>query len=277
MTARKVRHILDTIAGMFPDARCELNHNSPFELTIAVLLSAQCTDETVNKVTATLFQKYKTPQDYLRVPVSELENDIRRIGLFRNKAANIQKLCRLLIERHGGEVPSDHAALTALPGVGRKTANVVVSNAFGVPAIAVDTHVERVSKRLGLADEDDSVLEVEKKLMKKVPRDEWTITHHRLIFFGRYHCKAQNPNCAACPLIAECKVGKARLAAAGKGKAAGRGAGPASGRGAAKVSRSAGAAKAASGADGIAAGKTGSAAGPAGMTAGRAAEGGADR
>ncbi|MCC3376453.1 endonuclease III [Cohnella sp. REN36] len=213
MNATKMRHILDTIADLFPDAHCELNHRNPFELTIAVLLSAQCTDETVNKVTATLFEKYRTPEDYLSVPLEELENDIRRIGLFRNKAANIQKLCRILIDRFGGEVPREHAALTELPGVGRKTANVVVSNAFDVPAIAVDTHVERVSKRLAIAKPDDSVLEVEKRLMKLVPRDEWTITHHRLIFFGRYHCKAQNPKCDVCPLLDVCPEGKKRMKA----------------------------------------------------------------
>jgi len=214
MNAARMRQVLDTIAEMFPDARCELNHRNPFELLIAVVLSAQCTDETVNKVTATLFEKYKSPQDYIQVPLEELENDIRRIGLFRNKAANIQKLCRILLEQHQGEVPRTHEALTALPGVGRKTANVVVSNAFNVPAIAVDTHVERVSKRLGVAKPDDSVLEVEKKLMKLVPREEWTMTHHRLIFFGRYHCKAQNPKCDVCPLLDQCKEGKSRMKAA---------------------------------------------------------------
>ncbi len=211
MTKSQMRHILDAIGEMFPDAHCELNHSNPFELTIAVLLSAQCTDETVNKVTATLFEKYKKPEDYLAVPLEELEQDIRRIGLFRNKAKNIQLLCRMLLEEYGGEVPADHENLVKLPGVGRKTANVVVSNAFGQPAIAVDTHVERVSKRLAIAKEADSVLEVEKKLMKLVPRDEWTLTHHRLIFFGRYHCKAQNPQCPACPLLDVCKEGKKRM------------------------------------------------------------------
>jgi endonuclease-3 len=215
---QKMRHILDTLAEMFPDAHCELNHSNPFELTIAVLLSAQCTDETVNKVTASLFQKYKRPEDYLAVPLEELEQDIRRIGLFRNKAANIQKLCRILIDKYDGEVPQKHEQLVELPGVGRKTANVVVSNAFGVPAIAVDTHVERVSKRLAVAKPDDSVLEVEKKLMKLVPKDEWTITHHRLIFFGRYHCKAQNPDCPACPLLDLCKEGKLRMKPGAKTK-----------------------------------------------------------
>lgn len=211
MTQKLVRHILDTIGELFPDAHCELRHSNPFELTIAVLLSAQCTDETVNKVTLDLFQKYKRPEDYLAVPLTELEQDIRRIGLFRNKASNIQKLCQLLLDKFEGEIPEKHEHLVELPGVGRKTANVVVSNAFGVPAIAVDTHVERVSKRLGLVGWDDSVLEVEKKLMKKVPREEWTQTHHRLIFFGRYHCKAQNPQCTICPLLDNCREGKKRM------------------------------------------------------------------
>ncbi|MEC0124421.1 endonuclease III [Paenibacillus pabuli] len=211
MNAATVRHILETMEAMFPDAHCELNHSNAFELTVAVLLSAQCTDETVNKVTADLFQKYKSPADYLAVPLEELEQDIRRIGLYRNKAKHIQNMCRILIEQYGGDVPQEHDQLVTLPGVGRKTANVVVSNAFGVPAIAVDTHVERVSKRLALAGWDDSVLEVEKKLMKRVPRDEWTLTHHRFIFFGRYHCKAQNPQCHICPLLDICREGKKRM------------------------------------------------------------------
>lgn len=211
MNKAKVRHILDEIGKMFPDAHCELTHSNPFELTIAVLLSAQCTDETVNKVTKSLFRKYTTPEDYLAVPLEELEQDIRSIGLYRNKAKNIQKLCQLIIEKHNGQIPQEHSQLVELPGVGRKTANVVISNAFGVPAIAVDTHVERVSKRLGLAKADDSVLEVEKSLMKKVPLEEWTQTHHRLIFFGRYHCKAQNPQCDICPLLDVCREGKKRM------------------------------------------------------------------
>lgn len=196
---------------MFPEAHCELNHSNPFELVIAVALSAQCTDALVNKVTRNLFQKYKTPEDYLQVSIEELQEDIRSIGLYRNKAKNIQKLCRLLLDEYGGVVPRDRAELTKLPGVGRKTANVVVSVAFGVPAIAVDTHVERVSKRLGFCRWKDSVLEVEKALMKKVPLDEWSITHHRMIFFGRYHCKAQNPQCEICPLLDLCREGKKRM------------------------------------------------------------------
>ncbi|MCK6257479.1 endonuclease III [Fictibacillus sp. KIGAM418] len=207
----QIAYCLDTIGKMFPDAHCELNHSNPFELTIAVLLSAQCTDALVNKVTPGLFAKYKTPEDYLQVPLEELQDDIRSIGLYRNKAKNIQKLCELLLSVYGGRVPEDRDELTKLPGVGRKTANVVVSVAFGLPAIAVDTHVERVSKRLAICKWKDSVLQVEETLMKKVPKEDWGVTHHRLIFFGRYHCKAQNPKCPECPLLELCREGQKRM------------------------------------------------------------------
>ncbi|MEH6994623.1 endonuclease III [Neobacillus drentensis] len=207
----QIRFCLDKMGEMFPDAHCELVHSNPFELVIAVALSAQCTDVLVNKVTKELFKKYKTPEDYLAVSLEELQNDIRSIGLYRNKAKNIQSLARLLLDEYDGEVPKDRDELTKLPGVGRKTANVVVSVAFNIPAIAVDTHVERVSKRLGICRWKDSVLEVEKTLMKKVPKDEWSDTHHRLIFFGRYHCKAQNPQCPSCPLLELCREGKKRM------------------------------------------------------------------
>ncbi|OCA92783.1 endonuclease III [Pseudobacillus wudalianchiensis] len=207
----QIRYCLDTIADMYPDAHCELIHDNPFELVIAVLLSAQCTDALVNKVTKDLFKKYKTPEDYLAVPLEELQEDIRSIGLFRNKAKNIQKLCRMLIEEMNGEVPRTQDELVKLPGVGRKTANVVASVAFGVPAIAVDTHVERVSKRLGFCRWKDSVTEVEETLMRKIPKEEWSVTHHRLIFFGRYHCKAQSPQCEICPLLDLCREGQKRM------------------------------------------------------------------
>ncbi|MDA2381040.1 endonuclease III [Bacillus cereus] len=207
----QIRYCLDTMADMYPEAHCELVHDNPFELVIAVVLSAQCTDVLVNKVTRNLFQKYKTPEDYLSVSLEELQQDIRSIGLYRNKAKNIQKLCRMLLDDYNGEVPSDRDELTKLPGVGRKTANVVVSVAFGIPAIAVDTHVERVSKRLAMCRWKDSVLEVEKTLMKKVPMDEWGVTHHRMIFFGRYHCKAQRPQCEECRLLEVCREGKKRM------------------------------------------------------------------
>lgn len=207
----QIRHCLDVMAEMFPDAEGELVHSNPFELVIAVLLSAQCTDKLVNKVTADLFKKYKTPEDYLAVPLEDVENDIRSIGLYRSKAKNIQKLCRTLIDDYNGEVPQTKEELVKLAGVGRKTANVVASVAFNEPAIAVDTHVERVSKRLGICRWKDSVTEVENTLMRKVPRDEWSVTHHRMIFFGRYHCKARNPNCPECPLLDICREGKKRM------------------------------------------------------------------
>lgn len=211
LNKQQIRFCLDTMGEMFPEAHCELNHKNPFELVIAVALSAQCTDALVNKVTASLFEKYKTPEDYLAVSLEELQNDIRSIGLYRNKAKNIRNLSQMLIEEYGGILPQDRDELTKFPGVGRKTANVVVSVAFGEPAIAVDTHVERVSKRLGFCRWKDSVLEVEKTLMKKVPKEEWSATHHRMIFFGRYHCKAQNPQCEICPLLEVCREGKKRM------------------------------------------------------------------
>lgn len=211
LTKKQWEFCLEAIAEMFPHAHCELRHDNPFELLIATLLSAQCTDVLVNRVTAELFQKYKTPEDYIAVELEELQTDIRSIGLYRNKAKNIQALSRLLLEQFAGEVPADRDVLTTLPGVGRKTANVVVSNAFGIPALAVDTHVERVAKRLGMNRWKDTPLQVEEKIMRWTPREKWTDTHHQLIFFGRYHCKAQNPSCTKCPLLSLCREGKKRV------------------------------------------------------------------
>lgn len=210
ISKKKALEMLDVIDEMFPDAACELNHRNPFDLTIAVLLSAQCTDALVNRVTAQLFQKYHTPEDYIAVSLEELMDDIRSIGLYRNKAKNIQALCQILIEQYNGEVPTTHAELVKLPGVGQKTANVVVSVAFGVPALAVDTHVERVSKRLGMCRWKDNVKQVEETLCRIVPKERWTTTHHQLIFFGRYHCTARNPKCNDCPLLEDCREGKKR-------------------------------------------------------------------
>ncbi|NGP43744.1 endonuclease III [Bacillaceae bacterium SIJ1] len=202
---------IETMGEMFPEAQCELRHENAFELLIAVVLSAQCTDALVNKVTASLFQKYNRPEDFIAVPLEELQNDIRSIGLYRNKSKNIQKLSQQLLEQHSGEVPNSREALEALPGVGRKTANVVLSVAFNEPAIAVDTHVERVSKRLGICRWKDSVRQVEETLMAKLPPEAWSITHHRMIFFGRYHCKAQSPQCRECPLLDMCREGQKRM------------------------------------------------------------------
>jgi len=208
---KEIRFVLDTMGEMFPEADIELDFNNSFELVIAVLLSAQATDVSVNKVTKSLFKKYKTPEDYLSVPLEELQQDIRSLGLWRNKAKNIQKLCKTLIEDFDGKVPNTRKDLEKLAGVGRKTANVVLSVGFNTPAIAVDTHVERVAKRLGICRWKDSVLEVERTLMRRIPEEEWSVTHHRLIFFGRYHCKARNPNCEECPLLSLCREGKKRI------------------------------------------------------------------
>lgn len=211
LNKKQIQFCIDTMGKMFPNAHCELNHRNPFELVIAVLLSAQCTDALVNKVTSKLFAKYKCPEDYLSVTLEELQNDIRSIGLYRNKAKHIRSLCEILLEQYDGQVPRDRDELMKLPGVGRKTANVVVSVAFGIPAIAVDTHVERVSKRLGFCRYKDTVLEVEKTLMRKIKEEEWSQAHHRMIFFGRYHCKAQSPKCEICPLLDLCREGQKRM------------------------------------------------------------------
>lgn len=208
MIKKKQDRILNELDRLFPDAKCELEHTNELELLIAVMLSAQTTDASVNKLTKTLFQKYKTVEDYAYADIKELENDLKSIGLYRNKAKNVRLMANKLIDDYQGKVPRDHEALTTLPGVGRKTANVVMSEAFGYPAIAVDTHVERISKRLGFAKRDDSVLIVERKLMKTIPKDRWIKTHHQLIFFGRYHCKAMNPQCENCLLIDICKEEK---------------------------------------------------------------------
>lgn len=211
MIKTKQDRILNTFDEMFPDARCVLNHSNNFELLVAVMLSAQTTDESVNKLTSHLFQKYKTVDDYANASLPELESDLHSIGLYRNKAKNIKAMAVALQARFNGVVPASHDALISLPGVGRKTANVVMAEGFGYPAIAVDTHVERISKRLGFAKPEDTVLTVEKKLMKTIPKNRWIKTHHQMIFFGRYHCKAMSPHCKECPLVDLCKEKNKKL------------------------------------------------------------------
>lgn len=200
----RIKIILHEIDQLFPNAHCELNHRNPYELLVAVVLSAQTTDVSVNKITPKLFEKYPTPYDLAIADLKDIEQIIKQIGLYRHKARNIKSLAIKLIEDFNGVVPQNKKDLETLPGVGRKTANVVVSVAFNQPALAVDTHVERVSKRLKLAKRDDSVLTVEKKLCKVIPRDRWNKSHHQFIFFGRYFCKATNPNCDNCPLFDLC-------------------------------------------------------------------------
>ena len=201
----RVEQILQVLEEMFPNAECELNHTNGFELLTAVMLSAQTTDKSVNLLTDSLFKKYRSPEDYVAVDLHTLEQDLKRIGLYKNKAKNLKQMSQKIITDFGGNVPSSQEKLESLPGVGRKTANVVLSVWFHVPRIAVDTHVDRVSKRLKLAYLNDNVRQVEEKLMRKIPKDKWSSTHHKMIFFGRYHCTARNPKCDECNLKQLCR------------------------------------------------------------------------
>jgi endonuclease-3 len=201
---------------MFPDAVGELHSDSPFQLLIAVILSAQATDVSVNKATPALFKAYPTPEALAQAPIEDIIEKIKMIGLYRNKAKNIKACAQMLLDNYDGVVPNSREELIKLPGVGRKTANVVLGDAFGVPAIAVDTHVERVTKRLRICKLNASVTEVEATLMRKIPKDLWVKSHHTLIFFGRYHCTARSPKCEICPLLDMCQEGKDRLKAARK-------------------------------------------------------------
>ena len=194
---------LEILEETYRGAKPELRFSNPFELLIAVILSAQCTDKRVNITTARLFKKAATPAAIVALGISGLEEEIKDCGLFRNKAKNIMATCRTLVEEFGGEVPSDYDTLLKLPGVGRKTANVVTSVAFGRPAIAVDTHVFRIANRLKLA-VGETPLAVEKGLMKVIPREKWSAAHHWLIYHGRRICKANRPLCGECPLADVC-------------------------------------------------------------------------
>ncbi|MGN1277060.1 MAG: endonuclease III [Floccifex sp.] len=200
--------ILDEIEKIFPNAQCELHHESPFQLLVAVVLSAQTTDVSVNKVTPSLFQAYPTASEMAKANVKDVESYIHSIGLYKNKARSIVALSKALVEQFNEQVPSTYKELMSLPGVGRKTANVVRSVAFDIPSFAVDTHVQRVSKRLGLAKKEDSVEKVEEKLKRKIDRNRWNQGHHDMIFFGRYLCTSRNPKCVQCPFVSFCKKDK---------------------------------------------------------------------
>jgi len=200
---RNVEKILPILKKEYPDARCTLNFSTPLELLIATILAAQCTDERVNQVTEKLFKKYRRPQDYLKVELEELEEDIRPTGFFRNKARNIRECAAVLVREYGGKVPSEMEKLVELPGVGRKTANVVLGNAFGIPGIVVDTHVGRVAQRLGLTTRTDPV-QIEFDLMEIIPRKEWVDFSHQLVFHGRRVCSARKPLCERCLLKEYC-------------------------------------------------------------------------
>lgn len=203
MNDKRIEDILIILEKTYPNAECELKFNSSFELLVATMLSAQATDKKVNEVTAELFKKYNCPEDFLALNQLELENEIKVIGLYRNKAKNILAMCHELLQKHNGEVPSTMDELTALPGVGRKTANVVLSNAFNEPAIAVDTHVFRVSNRIGLT-KASNVLSTEKELMANIPKEKWSLAHHLLIWHGRRICEARKPKCNICPVAHLC-------------------------------------------------------------------------
>ena len=205
-TARATRTaaLLAALPKIYPDAHCELNHRNPLELLIATILSAQCTDKRVNLVTTELFKKYRSAADFATAPLADLEEAVKTTGFFRNKAKNIQACCRQLVEKHGGEVPRSMDELTALAGAGRKTANVVLGNAFDINVgVVVDTHVARLSQRLGLTRETTPE-KIEADLMKLVPQAQWTLFSHWLIWHGRRRCDARKPACAACELQTLC-------------------------------------------------------------------------
>ncbi len=203
------KNIVEKINSMYENAECELKFSSNYELLVAVILSAQCTDKRVNIVTSELFKEYNTPEKMITLSQAQLEQKIHACGFFRNKAKNILKCSKELIKKHGGEVPSDKEKLKSLAGVGEKTANVVLATAFLVPAIAVDTHVFRVSNRLGLAN-SSNVKKTQEQLEKLVPKKLWSATHYALVLHGRYVCKSQKPNCEGCELKTECKFFKSK-------------------------------------------------------------------
>ncbi len=205
ITKNNIDILFEYLDELFPDPKCELNFSNAYELVIAVMLSAQTTDKSVNKVTDVLFKRYPTLKELDDAPLSDIEDIIKSIGLYKNKAKNIKGITHDLLTRFNGEVPSDRELLTTLPGVGEKTAGVVRAVYFQIPELPVDTHVARIAKRLSLVKESDEPLEIEKKLKRIVPEDRWIKTHHQLIHFGRYFCKAKNPMCENCKISGFCK------------------------------------------------------------------------
>ena len=207
---KRVGKLITLLKKKYPDARCALNFTNPLELLIATILSAQCTDIRVNIVTRDLFKKYRSAEDYAKVKLEIFENDIRSTGFYKNKTKSIISCCKKIVEEHGGKVPSTMEELVELGGIGRKSANVILGNAFGIPGITVDTHVKRVSNRLALTGHQDPV-KIEYDLMELVPKREWTHFSHLIIFHGRYTCSARKPLCADCVVESHCpKVGVSR-------------------------------------------------------------------
>ncbi len=207
LTKEERNKVVQILLDTYPHAKAELNHNNAFELLIATILSAQCTDVRVNIVTKELFKVLKKPSDIDSINEKQLETMIKSCGLYKNKAKNIRATCKILEEKYNDEVPANIKTLTTLPGVGIKTANVVASNAFGIPAIAVDTHVQRVSNRLGFVI-SDNVTKTERDLQARIEKSLWTKMHHVLIFHGRYHCKARKPACSTCPVNTLCMMNR---------------------------------------------------------------------
>ena len=202
-----IEEIMKTLDLMFPDARCELIYHNSYELLVAIMLSAQTTDKAVNKVTPALFLEFPSIEALAQADYSSIENCIRSLGLFRNKAKNLKLMAHDVIAHYNGEIPKDFNSLTSLPGVGRKTANVFLAEFYQITRVPVDTHVERVTKRLGIVPMEASVVKAEKKIMEVFPMDKWIKLHHQFIFLGRYVCKALNPNCCLCRLANICQKG----------------------------------------------------------------------
>ena len=203
--------IIGHLDRLYPDARCELDHRNDYEMAVAVILSAQTTDASVNRVTPGLFERFPDPASLAAADQQEVEELISSLGLYRNKARSIIGFAKGVTERFEGRVPASMDELVSLPGVGRKCANVILAECHGIPSLAVDTHVSRVSKRLGLAYAKDTVDVIERKLCRKIPRERWIRTHHQMIFFGRYLCHARNPECIRCPFVKICHEKKKNL------------------------------------------------------------------
>lgn len=199
-----VDEILQHLDTLYPDAKCELHHRNNYEMAIAVILSAQTTDASVNRVTPALFEKYPTLSSLAQSDIKDVEQLISSLGLYRNKARSIRNFAREVTEGYDGEIPDTMEELVTLSGVGRKCANVILAECYGIPSLAVDTHVARISKRLGLVYQKDDVNTIERKLKKKIPEERWILSHHQMIFFGRYLCHARNPECKRCPFIEIC-------------------------------------------------------------------------
>jgi len=203
----RVKKILRILSRTYPDVKTALRHKNPVELLVATILSAQCTDKQVNQVTLSLFKKLRTAQDFADVPLADLEEMIHPTGFYRNKAKSIKACCKALVEKHRGKVPENMEALVQLPGIGRKTANVILGSGFGIPGIVVDTHVKRLSQRMGLTQESDPV-KIEFDLMALIPKRDWIAFSHQMIWHGRALCKARKPKCPECPLIDLCDHGR---------------------------------------------------------------------